>query len=54
MHINHYKQYSNILGRKMEFQYMVIVVERIVVFPGQDGRFYDFENFGMVDAVEKI
>lgn len=50
MHVNHYKQYSHNLGREMEFLVYGHSGRPIVVFPAQDGRFYDFYNFGMVDA----
>lgn len=50
MHVNHYRHYSHNLGREMEFLVYGHGGRPIVVFPAQDGRFYDFYNFGMVDA----
>lgn len=35
----------------MEFKVYGYRGKRILVFPAQDGRFFDFENFGMTDTV---
>lgn len=53
MHYKYFKEYSHNLGREMEFTVYGHGGRPIVVFPAQDGRFYDYFNFGMVDSVEK-
>ena len=50
MHIAYYKEYSHNLGRDMEFKVYGHAGKPCLVFPAQDGRFFDFENFKMVDA----
>lgn len=52
MHTAYYKEYSHSLGRDMEFMVYGHSGKPCVVFPAQDGRFFDFANFGMVDAVK--
>lgn len=54
MHVAYYKEYSHNLGRDMEFKVYGHAGKPIVVFPAQDGRFYDFENFGMVEAAARF
>lgn len=50
MHTAYYKEYSYNLNREMEFKVYGHAGKPCLVFPAQDGRFYDFENFGMVEA----
>ncbi len=50
MQIRYYKEYSEKLNRDMEFKVYGHAGKPCLVFPAQDGRFYDFENFKMVDA----
>ena len=53
MQINYYKEYSHSLGRDMEFKtYGRPGGKLCFAFPPQDGRFFDFENFGMVNELE--
>ena len=49
MNINYYKEYSSILNRDMEYKVFGDTGRICLAFPAQNGRFYDFENFGMVD-----
>lgn len=42
MHTAYYKEYSHILGREMEFTVYGHSGKPCIVFPAQDGRFYDF------------
>ena len=50
MEIQYYKHYSSFLGRDMEFKVYGNGGGRPVMFiPCQGGRFFDFENFHMVD-----
>lgn len=50
MNVEYYKEYSFNLGRDMEFKVYGHSGRPILVFPSQDGKFYDYENNGMVDA----
>ena len=48
------KTYSHNLGRDMEFKTFGNPGGRLCfAFPPQDGRWWDFENFGMVDSISK-
>ena len=44
------KWYSPALGREMELKVYGRGGKPVLYIPCQDGRFYDFENFGMLDA----
>lgn len=46
----YYKEYSYNLGRDMEYKVYGHAGKPVIVFPSQDGRFYDYENNGMIDA----
>lgn len=48
--MNYYKEYSYQLNREMEFKVYGTKGKPCLVIPSQDGRFYDFEDFHMVDA----
>lgn len=54
MNIKYYKEYSHHLNRDMEFKVYGHSGQPILIFPCQDGRFYDFENFKMVDTVSDL
>lgn len=54
MNIKYYKEYSHCLNRDMEFKVYGHSGQPVLVFPSQDGRFYDFENFKMVDTVQDL
>lgn len=51
MKVEYFKEYSQCLNRDMEFKVYGHTGMPILVFPAQNGRFYDFEGFGMVDSV---
>jgi esterase/lipase superfamily enzyme len=51
MNIEYHKSWSPSLNQEMELKVYGYFGKPIVVFPAQSGRFYDFENFGMVDAI---
>ena len=38
----YYKEYSYNLGRDMEYKVYGHAGEPVIVFPSQDGRFYDY------------
>jgi esterase/lipase superfamily enzyme len=50
VHVEHHKWWSQNLGQDMELKVYGHWGRPILAFPSQDGRFYDFEGFGMVDA----
>lgn len=47
----YHKHYSNRLGREMEYKTYGTGGRPVLVFPSQDGRFFDYENFGMIDVI---
>ena len=49
MEINYDKEWSRYLNRDMEFKVFGHGGRPVLVFPGLSGRFYDWENFGMVE-----
>ena len=51
MHTRYYKEYSHNLGRDMEFKVYGHAGLPFIVFPCQDGKFFDFESRGMIDTV---
>lgn len=52
MTVNYYKEWSGSLGRDMEFKTYGDRGRLCMAFPPQSGRFFDFENFGMVDVLK--
>ncbi len=54
MYTNYFKEYSHCLNRDMEFKVYGHSGKPILVFPAQDGRFFDFENFGMVYSIKHL
>lgn len=52
MNVEYYKEYSHEINRDMEFKVYGHKGLPCLVFPAQNGRFYDFENFGMIEAVK--
>jgi len=48
--IEYYKEYSNCLGRDMEFKVFGHAGRLALAFAPQNGRFWDFENFRMDEA----
>ena len=51
MHIRYYREYSYNLNRDMEFKVYGHAGLPIVVFPCQDGKFWDFESRGVVFTI---
>lgn len=45
------REFSRCLGREMEYKVYGGAGKICLAFPPQDGRFFDFENFGMVGAL---
>lgn len=54
MKIAYYKEYSHFLQREMEFKVYGHAGKPCLVFPAQDGRFYDWENFRMVEVTDYL
>lgn len=52
MHIQYFKEYSNYLDRDMEFKLFGHAGIPFIVFPCQNGKFFDFENEGMIETVK--
>ena len=50
MKIHYEKRFSKALGRDMEIKCYGEGGKGVLYIPTQNGRFYDFENFGMLDA----
>ncbi len=51
MKVNYHKEYSPALGREMEFKTYGDRGHGVIVFPSQDGRFYDYQDFDMVASI---
>lgn len=52
MDTHYYKEYSPCLQRQMEFKVYGYAGQPLLVFPAQDGHFFDFENFGMIATIQ--
>lgn len=50
MEIQYWKEYSQELGREMEWKVYGHGGRPLLFIPCQDGRFFDFENFGMLNV----
>lgn len=53
MFVEYYKEFSHELNREMEFKVFGHAGKPALVFPPQDGHFYDYENFGMIEAAKE-
>lgn len=53
MNIEYHKWYSPVLNQDMELKIYGHNGKPVLVFPAQGGRFFEFEDFGMVDAVSR-
>ena len=51
MNVEYHKRWSHHLQQEMEFKVYGHAGKPVLVFPAQGGRFYEFEDFGMVGAV---
>jgi len=54
LHIEYQKKFSRHLGRDMEFKIYGHAGKPALIFPSQDGRFFQYEDFGMVNACQKF
>ena len=51
MKIEYFKEYSEILGRDMEFKVFGHGGKPCIAFPTQNGRFYDYEDRGIIESM---
>jgi esterase/lipase superfamily enzyme len=51
MNIEYCKWHSPALGQQMELKVYGFFGKPLLVFPAQGGRFYEFEDFGMIAAI---
>ncbi|MFB0919114.1 MAG: esterase, partial [Clostridiaceae bacterium] len=51
MNITYSKIYSESLGREIEYKIYGHGGKPIIVFPSSGGRFYEYEDFGMVGSI---
>lgn len=51
MHTEYHKWFSPHLGQEMELKVYGQVGRPLLVFPAQGGRFYEYEDFGMIAAI---
>ena len=51
MNIEYHRWWSPHLQQDMELKVYGYYGKPVVVFPAQGGRFFDYENFGMIGAV---
>jgi len=54
MKVEYFNEYSPNLGRNMEIKVYGHGGKPFLVFPSQCGRFYEYEGFGMIDAVSSF
>ncbi|MGC9358063.1 MAG: alpha/beta hydrolase-fold protein, partial [Anaerolineae bacterium] len=54
MHIEYHKHWSTHLNRYMELKIYGHAGKPVIVFPSARGTFYQFEDFGMVEAVREF
>ncbi|WP_422487034.1 esterase family protein [Gudongella sp. DL1XJH-153] len=52
MNIEYHEFYSEILGKEMPFKSYGHAGKPIIVFPSSGGRFYEYEDFGMIEACQ--
>jgi len=51
MQITYHKEYSRNLGREMEYKVYGHQGKPVLVFPTSNGRFYQYEDAGMINAI---
>ena len=51
MKVEYYKEYSQNLGRDMEFKVFGHAGKPCIAFPVQNGRFYDYEDRGIINSM---
>lgn len=51
MDVSYHKDYSVCLGRYMEYKVYGYKGKPVIVFPTSNGRFYQYEDFGMINVL---
>jgi esterase/lipase superfamily enzyme len=51
MHVEYHREFSHILERDMEYKVYGHAGKPVLAFPTMYGRFYEYENSGMIEAV---
>lgn len=51
MKVEYYREYSPTLGRDMEYKVFGHAGKPCIAFPCQNGRFFDYENRGIIEAM---
>ncbi len=54
MNVEYHKYWSTCLEQDMEFKVYGHAGKPVLVFPSMAGRFYDFEDYGMIEAVSSF
>src|SRR5690554_3926347 len=54
MNIEYHEFYSEKLNRNMSFKTYGHAGKPIIVFPSSGGRFYEYEDFGMIEACQRF
>lgn len=54
MNVEYFKHYSGHLNREMEMKHYGHTGKVMVVFPTSGGRFYEYEDFRMIDAISSF
>lgn len=54
MHVEHHEYHSHHLNRPMPFKLYGHAGKPVVVFPSSGGRYYEYEDFQMIDAVRSF
>jgi len=54
MNIQYHELYSHNLGRIMQFKSYGYKGKPVIVFPSSGGRFYEYEDFGMIEASKEF
>ncbi len=53
MEIEYHKWFSHNLNQEMELKVYGQAGKPLLIFPPQSGRFFDYENFGMIRAIQQ-
>ncbi|MDP4240338.1 MAG: alpha/beta hydrolase-fold protein [Bacteroidota bacterium] len=54
MQVTYHKEYSHSLGRDMEYKIYGHQGKPVLVFPTSNGRFYQYEDSGMINAISSF
>jgi esterase/lipase superfamily enzyme len=54
MNIEYHKNWSTNLNQEMEIKVYGHTGKPVLVFPAQGGRFFEFEDFGMIEATSQL